>query len=58
MTQIPILDKNIPAGEPWSAIVAGGQYLTIIDVEGQQSVDFLCYNADNLEERYHAPDTI
>ena len=58
MTQNPVLDEIIPAGEPWSAIVIEGQYLTIIDIEGQQGVDFLCYNADNPEERYHAPNTI
>ena len=58
MTQTPILDEIIPAGKPWSAIVPDGHYLTIIDLEGQQGVDFLCYNADNPEERYHAPNTL
>ncbi len=58
MTQNPVLDEIVPAGKPWSAIVAEGQYLTIVDIEGQQGVDFLCYNADNPEERYHAPNTI
>ena len=28
MIQNPILDEIIPAGEPWSAIVTEGQYLT------------------------------
>ena len=58
MTQYPDLNEIIPAGKYWSAIVTEGQYLTIIDIEGQQGVDFLCYNADNPEERYHAPNTI
>ena len=58
MAQNPVLDEIIPAGKPWSAIVAEGQYLSIIDIEGQQGVDFLCYNADNPEERYHAPNTL
>ena len=35
-----------------------GQRLRIIDSEGSQAVDFLCYNADDTEERYHAPNTI
>ena len=28
------------------------------DLEGQQAIDFLCYNADDPAERYHAPNTI
>jgi uncharacterized protein YcgI (DUF1989 family) len=39
-------------------VVPKGHYLTIIDLEGQQGVDFLCYNADDPEERYHAPNTL
>jgi len=58
MTQCLVLDEVIPAGNPWSAIVAEGQYLSIVDIEGRQGVDFLCYNADNPEERYHAPNTL
>jgi urea carboxylase-associated protein 1 len=38
--------------------VRQGNILTITDVEGQQGVDFLCYAADNPEERYHAANTI
>lgn len=58
MSQTPFIDEIIPAGKPWSGIVEQGQYLSIIDLEGQQGVDFLCYNADNPEERYHAPNTL
>ena len=58
MSQNAVLDEIIPAGKPWSGIVEQGQYLSIIDLEGQQGVDFLCYNADNPEERYHAPNTL
>lgn len=58
MTQNSILDEIIPAGKPWSSIVPDGHFLTIIDLEGQQGVDFLCYNADNPKERYHAPNTL
>ena len=58
MSQNPFIDEIIPAGKPWSGIVEQGQYLSIIDLEGQQGVDFLCYNADNPEERYHAPNTL
>ncbi len=58
MSRNPVIDEIIPAGKPWSGIVEQGQYLSIVDLEGQQGVDFLCYNADNPEERYHAPNTL
>jgi urea carboxylase-associated protein 1 len=53
-----MLDEIVPAGAPWTAIVRRGQVLRITDLEGQQAVDFLCYNATNPEERYHAPNTV
>ena len=48
----------VPAGAPWSGIVRRGQMLRITDLEGQQAVDFLCYNAADPQERYHAPNTM
>jgi uncharacterized protein len=48
----------VPAGAPWSGIVRQGQVLRITDLEGQQAVDFLCYNAADPKERYHAPNTM
>jgi uncharacterized protein len=48
----------VPAGAPWSGIVRRGQVLRITDLEGQQAVDFLCYNAADPQERYHAPNTM
>ena len=53
-----MLDDIVPAGAPWTGIVRQGQVLRITDLEGQQAVDFLGYNAANLEERYHAPNTV
>jgi urea carboxylase-associated protein 1 len=53
-----ILDEVIPAKSPWSAVVRKGQHLKIIDREGRQAVDFLCYNAQETAERFHAPNTI
>ena len=35
-----------------------GQRLRIIDSEGRQAVDFLCYNLHDREERYSTPNTI
>jgi urea carboxylase-associated protein 1 len=51
-------DTTVPAGMPWSSHIAKGDVLRLIDLEGQQAIDFLCYNADDPEERYHAPNTI
>lgn len=48
----------VPAGAPWSGVVKQGQLLRITDLEGQQAVDFLCYNAADPRERYHAPNTM
>ena len=53
-----LLDPVVAAGAPWSGILRRGQVLQIIDLEGQQGVDFLCYAAGNPEERYHAANTI
>ena len=53
-----IIDQIIPAGKPWSTIVKRAQKLRIIDIEGNQGVDFLCYSAVNPEERYHAANTL
>jgi len=48
----------VPAGAPWAGIVRQGQVLRITDLEGRQAVDFLCYNAADPQERYHAPNTM
>ena len=43
------LEEIIPAGQPWSAIIRQDQRLRIVDLEGDQGVDFLCYDAANHE---------
>lgn len=53
-----VLDVEIPARAPWSAIVKKGQSLRIVDTHGQQAVDTLFYNADDLQERYSGQDTL
>jgi urea carboxylase-associated protein 1 len=53
-----ILDEIVPARAPWGGTVMRGQRLRIIDSEGRQAVDFLCYNLRDREERYSAPNTI
>ncbi|MCC7480924.1 MAG: DUF1989 domain-containing protein, partial [Hyphomicrobiales bacterium] len=53
-----ILDEVVPAGKPWGARLAAHDVLTIIDLEGQQAVDFLCYDAANPQDRYCATNTV
>jgi urea carboxylase-associated protein 1 len=48
----------VPARSHWSRLISKGETLRITDLKGKQAVDFLCYNAADPEERYHAPNTI
>lgn len=50
-------DHYQPAGEPWLHRLARGQTLRIIDLEGNQAVDTLFFNADETAERYSVTDT-
>jgi urea carboxylase-associated protein 1 len=51
-------DEIVPARAPWDRVVRKGQTLRIIDLEGNQAVDFLMYRLDDDAERYSAQDTI
>lgn len=51
-------DIVIDAGQAFIRNVLQGQYLRIVDVEGNQAVDTLFYNAHDYGERYSAQDTI
>jgi urea carboxylase-associated protein 1 len=53
-----IEDTAVAANATWARVLAPGDVLRIIDLEGRQAVDFLCYNARNPEERYNAADTM
>lgn len=53
-----VVDKVLPAGEGWLHPVRAGQTLRIVDLEGNQAVDTLFYNASDLSERYSATETI
>jgi len=52
------LDEVVPARAPWTAELRQGQTLRIIDLEGNQAVDFLMYALADDAERYSAQDTI
>jgi uncharacterized protein len=51
-------DHIIPATAPWSRVMRRGQILRIVDLEGQQAVDTLFYNAHDHAERYSVHDTL
>jgi uncharacterized protein len=53
-----IVDEFVAARQPWGARVAANDVLTIIDLEGQQAVDFLCYDGRNPQDRYSATNTV
>ena len=51
-------DEVLDARAAWAHIVEPGCTLQIVDLEGNQAVDCILYNADDPAERYSAPDTI
>jgi uncharacterized protein len=51
-------DEIVPAGRPWGKIVRRGEVLRIVDLEGQQAVDFLCYDAADPTDRYSSMNTL
>jgi urea carboxylase-associated protein 1 len=51
-------DEVVAARAPWLHTVKAGQTLRIVDLEGNQAVDFLAYSAADDAERYSAQDTI
>lgn len=53
-----VLDEIVPAGKPWGHVVSKGEILRLVDLEGQQAVDFLCFDAANPADRYSATNTV
>src|SRR3546814_10278130 len=47
-------DVIVPARAPWLHHIAAGQTLRIVDLEGNQAVDFLVYSAEDDAERYRS----
>jgi urea carboxylase-associated protein 1 len=48
----------VPAGDYWIETVRRGEYLRIVDVEGNQAADTLFFSAADTAERYSAIDTL
>jgi urea carboxylase-associated protein 1 len=53
-----IFDQVVLAGDSFVHEIECGQYIRIVDLEGNQAVDTLFYNAHNYIDRYSAQDTI
>ena len=53
-----ITREIVPARKPWSRRLEPGEHLRIVDLEGQQAVDFLCYSAELPLDRINLPNTI
>jgi urea carboxylase-associated protein 1 len=52
------LDATVPAGEPWMQRLSKGQIFRIVDLEGNQAVDTLFFNANDPDEHYSLTHTI
>jgi urea carboxylase-associated protein 1 len=48
----------VEAGDPFVFEIAEGQHVRIVDLEGNQAVDTIFYNAHDYADRYSAQDTI
>lgn len=53
-----LVDEVLESGLGWTRVLSPKQTLRIIDLEGNQAVDTLFYNAEDPTERYSAVDTI
>jgi hypothetical protein len=53
-----VIDAVVDAGDPWLHEIRKGQVFRILDLEGNQAVDTLFYNARDPEEHYSAADTV
>jgi urea carboxylase-associated protein 1 len=51
-------DTVLQPGQPWGRRLGKGERLRIVDLEGKQAVDFLCYDAADPSDRYNAANTI
>jgi uncharacterized protein len=55
---LAVYDRVLEAGDGWIQKIKLGQTFRIVDLEGNQAVDTLFYNAHDITDRYSAQDTI
>jgi len=53
-----VFDQVVLAGDSFVHTIDRGQFVRIVDLQGNQAVDTLFYNAHNYADRYSAQDTI
>ena len=53
-----VVDAVVDAGDPWIHEIKKDQVFRILDLEGNQAVDTLFFNARDINERYSAADTV
>ena len=53
-----VVNTVVNAGDPWLHEIKKDQVFRILDLEGNQAVDTLFYNARDTGERYSAADTV
>jgi urea carboxylase-associated protein 1 len=53
-----VIDVIVSPRRPWGHVVRQGEILRLVDLEGQQAVDFLCFDAADPSDRYSATNTI
>jgi urea carboxylase-associated protein 1 len=53
-----IFTRDVLAGDSFVHEIKRGQFVRIVDLEGNQAVDTLLYNAEDYSDRYSAQDTI
>lgn len=57
-TEAALRSFIVEAGEPFVLEIESGQFIRIVDLEGNQAVDTIFYNAHDYSDRYSAQDTI
>ena len=58
MTQSAVYDSIMAPGGSLAVEVLRGDTVRIVDVEGQQVADFVCFNLQRLEEKFSPPNTL
>lgn len=52
MSSMIIEELTLAPGAPWAGVIRTGETLRLVDLKGQQAVDFICYDAADTSERY------
>lgn len=53
-----LMSVLVDPGGSWGDVLYAGDRVRFVDLEGQQAVDFLCYNARETRDRYNAANTM